>query len=169
MCNECHSQCTAPLLSAKQLSSSVQDHVKDVPITMTDLGSFGRSIMLGAPRLLVTILLYCAAAAARASANTKKVEDEVRSLVRAQVQQANMLSTGRQELLQLVDDAKQAQQAQRDAEERAQHAETHNQQHCCESKWPFNNTASFCVSRIDSVLLPYSCCHFLEDVVKFAC
>ena len=92
--------------------------------------------MLGAPRLLVTILLYCAAAAARASANTKKVEDQVRSLVRAQVRQANMLSTGRQELLQLVDDAKQAQQAQRDAEERAQHAETHNQQHCCESKWP---------------------------------
>jgi len=97
------------------------------------------------------------------------VEDEARGLVRAQVQQANMLSTERQKLLQLEVDAKQAQQAQRDAEERAQRAETDTQQHCCESKWPFNKTPSFCVYGIDSVLLPYSCCHFLEDALNFAC
>ncbi len=101
--------------------------------------------MLGARRLLVTILLCCAAAA-RASANIKKVEDEVRGLVTAQEMQANMLSTERQKLLQLEVDARQAQQAQRDAEERAQHAETETHQHCRESKWPFSKTAiSLCM------------------------
>jgi hypothetical protein len=102
-------------------------------------------LALGASELLVTSLLYCAAAA-RASANIKKVEDEVRGLVTAQEMQANMLSTERQKLLQLEVDARQAQQAQRDAEERAQHAEAETHQHCHESKWPFSKTAiSLCM------------------------
>jgi len=122
-------------------------------------------LALGARRLLVPSLLHCAAAA-RASANIKKVEDEVRDLVTAQEMQANMLSTERQKLLQLEVDAR---QAQRHAEERAQRAEAETHQHCHESKWPFSKTARFCVHGIDSVLLPYSCCHFLEDALNFAC
>ncbi|KAL0035785.1 hypothetical protein WJX77_002591 [Trebouxia sp. C0004] len=66
--------------------------------------------------------------AARADAKVKKVEDEARGMVRAQVEQAQKLSTEeRHKLLQLEVDAK---LAQRDAEERAQRAETESHQHC---------------------------------------
>ena len=83
-------------------------------------------IMLGARRLLAT-LIQCAAAAAKTQAKIKEVENEARSMVTTQVQ-ANKLPT-EEKLLQLELHAKQAQQAQRDAEERAQRAEADTHQH----------------------------------------
>jgi len=97
------------------------------------------------------------------------VEDEARGMVTAQVQQVKKLSTEeRHKLLQLEVDAKQAQQAQRDAEERAQRAEADAHQHCLESEWPLART-QFPVNAVDTVVLPYPFCHFLEGALNFAC
>jgi len=94
------------------------------------------------------------------------VEDEARGMVTAQVQQVKKLSTEeRHKLLQLEVDAK---QAQRDAEERAQRAETDAHQHCLESEWPLART-QFPVNAVDSVVLPYPFCHFLQGTLNFAC
>ncbi len=90
-------------------------------------------------------------------------------MVTAQVQQVKKLSTEeRHKLLQLEVDAKQAQQAQRDAEERAQRAEADAHQHCLGSEWPLART-QFPVNAVDTVVLPYPFCHFLEGALNFAC
>ena len=94
------------------------------------------------------------------------MEDEARGMVTAQVQQVKKLSTEeRHKLLQLEVDAK---QAQRDAEERAQRAEADAHQHCLESEWPLART-QFPVNAVDTVVLPYPFCHFLQGTLNFAC
>ena len=117
-------------------------------------------LALGARRLLVPSLLHCAAAA-RASANIKKVEDEVRVLVIAQEMQANMLSTERQKLLQLEVDAR--------VMLRRGHSVQRQRLTSIAMRVSGPSARRLDFVCIDSVLLPYSCCHFLEDALNFAC